>query len=51
MMTVRFTGCDGSVLSESSHGTYCSVGPTGRVQVCDRVALVQEAVEELRDVV
>ncbi len=51
MMTVRFTGCDGSVLSESSHGTFCSVGPTGRVQVCDRVALVQEAVEELRDVV
>lgn len=51
MMTVRFTGSDGSVLSESSHGTFCSVGPTGRVQVCDRVALVQEAVEELRDVV
>ena len=28
MMTVRFTGCDGSVLSESSHGTFCSVGPS-----------------------
>lgn len=51
MMNVRFTGIDGSVLCESSHGTFCSVGPTGRVQICDRVALVHEAIEELRDVV
>ena len=49
MMNVRFTGSDGSVKCESSHGTFSSVGPCGRVQICDRAALIHEAIEEFRD--
>lgn len=49
--TVRFTGSEGSALYRSSQSTFCSVGPTGRVQICDRATLVHKAIEELRDVV
>lgn len=49
MMNVRFTGSDGSVMCESSHGTFSSVSACGRVKICDRGVLLHEAIEELRD--
>jgi len=49
MMNVRFTGNQGRVMYESSHGTFSSLGTAGRVKIFDRTALVKKAVEELRD--
>ncbi|EAN4326875.1 hypothetical protein EG703_04505 [Salmonella enterica] len=51
MMNVRFIGSDGSVMCESSHGTFSSVIASGRVKICDRALLIHEAIEELREAV
>ncbi|ENR9964145.1 hypothetical protein ACEXTD_003135 [Salmonella enterica] len=48
-MNVRFTGSDGRVVGESSYGTFSSVEACGRVKIIDRVVLIHEAIEELRD--